>query len=178
MPLRRLWAVIPLAVLVAELAHVAGFGQAHLPGGDHAGSLFVWLAVALVALALAALVRALVATPSRPRTPIGEARTSVGLLASFALVAFAAIEIAEGHGVFGGGLRPLLAILPLAFLVSRFSRRVDRAIMRVAATIVAYARRSRIGSAGGHLARSHVRLETCGRIARRVARGRAPPQFA
>lgn len=176
MPLRRLWAGLPLAVLVALLAHVAGFGFAHVPGGGHVASLLVTLAVALAALALAAFARAVFTRRSIATTT--DVRKSAAWLAFLGAVAFAAIELAEGHGIFDAGLRPLLTTLPLALVVALFARGADRALARVAARIATYLRRERARTGSDYLGRTRARIATVAHDVRRATCGRAPPRFA
>lgn len=178
MPLRRLVLGVPLASLVAVLAHVAGFGYAHAPGGDHATALLSAVAAALVALLAAGFVRAAVAGAPEPIATNGAGNKSALALAARAAVAFAAIEIAEGHSILAG-VRPLLALVPLAFLVAAVTRRAAGFARRAGARVAAvYLRRLRARSMATFVERMRARVRAYDIVARHVARGRAPPRFA
>ncbi|GAC1490802.1 MAG: hypothetical protein NVS1B2_01190 [Vulcanimicrobiaceae bacterium] len=184
MLLRRLGSSVPLAVFVAVLAHVAGFGSTHAPGSQHAIELLVALAVALAALAGGIVVRAALAAAGHrrvahvPPSPLGHRLASAGVLAAFAALAFAAIEASEGNVIVDGSVRALVALLPIATLVTLLAPRARRALhaigTRVAVALVAHVRRDGARFAARRLVRAIARSAD-----RRGTRlGRAPPHIA
>ncbi len=187
MLLRRLGTSVPLAVLVAVLAHVAGFGRDHAPGAAHAIDLLAALGVALATLAGAVLIRAFTTTV-RDGRPVARAvhsrslgwyATRVGGLVALAAIAFLAIEAFEGNIAIDGSLRAIAALLPLAILVVFLSRRADGSLRALGARL-GLALGIRIARDNG--ARSHHRQLT--RVIAQSAvragarRGRAPPRIA
>ena len=188
MPLRRLWAGGPLALFVAILAHVAGFGRAHAPGAEHAGELLVVLAIALAVLAAAVLLRSLARAmgarnraagspttmPSTPRALAGY----VAALAALAGLAFAALEFVEGHLVTSGSLRSALALLPVAAIVAVIANRAGRTLDDIGSRIGAALAACAHDIVTAFAPRAVVRLRIG--VARRggALRGRAPPRIA
>ncbi|GAC1548378.1 MAG: hypothetical protein NVS3B16_21250 [Vulcanimicrobiaceae bacterium] len=179
MALRRLLVAVPLAVLVAVLAHVAGFGFAHAPGGDHASALFELLAGSLAALLAGAVYRGSVASTPTPIATKHAGRKGAVALAVLAAGALAAIELAEGHSLFGSaGLLPLLALIPLAVAVRSAARCASGLAARAGGQLAVYLRRVPGGSGAGFARRCRCRIRPYGSTVRRVTRGRAPPRFA
>lgn len=177
MPLRWLWVGFPLAVLVAVLAHVTAFGSDHAAGGAYATALSGILAGALtlrLGVAFARSARSVRGTFAT-RYDLGK---SALLLAIFAALAFAGIELSEGHAIFGAGLVPLVALLPIAFLVLVVARRVDRFAARVGSLAAVYLRRPTRRVVAAFVRRSRSRAGAAAVHDRRVARGRAPPLAA
>ena len=123
---RRLAVAAPLALLVAILAHAAGFGADHAPGADHARELVTSLGVALALLALATLLEAAFGIDRRDAGSARQDRWLPIALAAGGACAYAAIEFAEGHALFGGSLRALAAILPAAALIGQVARLAAR----------------------------------------------------
>lgn len=178
MPLKRLWVGLPLAVLVALIAHLAGFGSTHLPGNDHASVLFGAVGLTLAAFLAAAFLRPL---RSAARLSLATARPNgkaVLALAGVAALAFAAIELAEGRGVFSSTVLPLLALVPIAVIVGSLARRAESLAERAGARVAVYFRRSQ--DRFSHLVlgtRARAATHPTSVVVRRATRGRAPPRF-
>ncbi len=186
MLLRRIGTGVPLAVFVAVLAHVAGFGRDHAPGTGHAIDLFAMLAVAFVTLASAIVVRAFaavrdgrhVAHRSDARS-LGWHATRIAGLAALAAIAFAAIEACEGNANIGGSLRAIAALLPLATLIALLSRRAHRSLHALGSRIgVAYGVRAARGIAGSSRHRRLARVVARSTVRAGRRHGRAPPRIA
>jgi hypothetical protein len=186
MLLRRLLAGGPLAVLVAVLAHVAGFGFTHAPGTTHALDLAVALGSALATLVGVVVLRGF-ARGRGPRAqivPVTLVRpwstrfASVAELTGFAALAFVAIEALEGNLAFGGSLRAIIALVPIAMLVAWLAPHAGTTLREIGISLRAPLQtrgRDNVAPTSAHpsarvVATSHTA------IARR--RGRAPPLTA
>ena len=187
MTLRRLLVAAPLAMLVAVLAHVAGFGADHVLGGQQGLTLFCSALGALFALAAAAT---LTVARARPRSLAEAARglraalPGAGELGPFAawlfggaLAAFWGLELLEGHGPLAAlWVVPVAASLALATAVA--VRATTRWLAGAGLALAALARETSLG-----LAPRFVRIEARGlafqaRPRCRSRRGRAPPRLA
>ena len=122
MSLRQMGVVVPLAVLVAVLAHLAGFGADHAPGAAHAHGLLASLAAGLALSALATLLLGALRPHRRDRTPWQQERWLPMLLAGGGALAYASIEAVEGRFWSHGTVRSLVAIVPVAVVVWRLAR--------------------------------------------------------
>lgn len=177
MPLRWLWAGFPLAVLVAVLTHVAAFGTGHAAGGTYALALAGILAAAF-ALRFGAR---FVSSACAARDALGTKRDlgkSAFALAGVAMLAFAGLELLEGHDVWGAGVVPALVLLPIALGVLVLVRGLDRLATRAGALAARYLRRARIRLVATFERRARSRAFALVARSRRIARGRAPPRFA
>lgn len=138
--LRRLGLAVPLAVLVATLVHLALFGAEHAPGAAHASDLLTNLGAGL---ALAALGGVLFAALSRRRDErsIHKRRTNVSPLelALGGTLAYAVIELAEGHTPLGGGAWQIALTVGAAFLVSLLARSIGNLLRISGAALAAFA---------------------------------------
>ncbi len=145
MTLRRLGLAVPLAVLVAVLAHVVGFGAEHAPGAAHAAGLLTTLGVALGLAALVTLFAAALRADRRDGASPQQDRWLPLFLALGGAVAYGAIELAEGHTPLGGGAGALVSLVPAAALVSGLARLASRMLrlsgMALAALVPASSRR-------------------------------------
>ncbi len=181
---RRLAVWLPLAGLVAVLAHGLCFGAQHLPGTTQAGAVLGTLAAGLALVAVLYLLAGAVGLPViggaslRGFPAIDERFLSPAALSVAGGATFGLIELAEGHAPFAGGWTTLAALLAATAIVwcagllaARLLRVSGRALAalsegeRTCATPAAPTRtRSRIAAAWAQLACS--------------ARGRAPPHLA
>jgi hypothetical protein len=126
MTLRRLPATLPLALLVAILAHALRFGGDHHLGGENGLELLWAVLAALAGLAVAAVLSSALAGAGGRRTAavsrLLDALPGAGRFGSMACslalsgaAAFAALEWSEGHDPLGGPwLVPALAFVALA----------------------------------------------------------------
>ena len=112
---------VPLAVLVAVLAHVAGFGTEHVAGGAYAGTLLTTLGAALGAAFAAGFLDAAIRPGIRIATWSRDRYLAHTLLGG-GLLAYTAIEVLEGHANLGGSLRASLALVPSAAIVAWIAR--------------------------------------------------------
>lgn len=138
MTLRRALVTAPLAVLVAILTHAAVFAGGHALGGTHGSALLSVAVGGLLFVALAAFLRLAIAEPDARRgerwlrtlLPAGgrTVRTASVLLGT-GFVAFAAIELAEGHTMLAPAALGWLAAVSLAVA----------AVVRIAARWIAAA---------------------------------------
>jgi len=172
---RRLFGTLPLAALVAVLAHVVTFGTAHAPGGAFASALLAALALALGLPLVATFLGLDCAARTDASSWIRNACTAAGNGIAAVLV-FGAIEFAEGHTALP--LAALLAVLPLAALTLaglRLTRRIaGRAGLRARAWARVRVRRDAILFVRRVRAASLAALRT-GRLA---GAERAPPVLA
>ncbi len=179
MTARRLPVAVPLGVLVAVLAHLAGFGFGHAPGGPHATELLQVLGSALLLVLLCGFFGALL-RPASVRRLLGAKGDVSGLLllAVTGFAAYALIELAEGHFTLAGALRGLLYSLPAAALVGLAARAVARVTGRAARRFAGYARSRALGTLDSFVPVTSVasRLRTSPPWV--TWRGRAPPRFA
>lgn len=120
MSIRRLSAV-PLALLVAVLAHVATFGFEHAPGGRHAGELFGVLGAALLLMGLAAFFRAVLFGASAGIAAMKRGTDETLALAAAGFGCYGLLELAEGR-LPPGGVLPVVGVLLAAVLVAAFAR--------------------------------------------------------
>jgi len=187
MNLRRLLVAAPLALLVAILAHVAGFGTTHELGGERGLTLLLSALAALGGLAGAAAFAAALGRPAdladvvrqlRGALPgSGEIVPFAGVLFGGSLVAFWSLELLEGHG-------PLAAlwVLPVAAVLAVGTawtvRAATRWLARAGLAFAAFARELQVGLAllFAPLEARYVRAHARSRYGTR--RGRAPPQQA
>lgn len=178
MTLRVSWAGLPLAVLVAVLAHVAGFGSSHAPGNGHATGLLVALGLALALLVASVFLLAAaggsgaarsVARPGSPANVLG--------LATLGAAVLLAIEIAEGHAALAGSLPALAALLPIAALVALVARHAHCSLDAAGARCRAGLRRAAPRIWGGFAAYATYRVDARSAVRRDVSRGRAPPRY-
>ena len=174
MLLRRLLVGGPLAVLVAVLAHVVGFGFAHAPGTAHALDLAVALGSALATLGSATVLWGSARENElRARSTIA----SVAELSAFAALAFVAIEALEGNVALGGSLRAFAALVPIAMLVAWLAPRADTKLREFGISLRASLQRYRDDIALC-FARASTRLLATSQTTSSRCRGRAPPQHA
>lgn len=186
MLLRRLLVGGPLAVLVAVLAHVAGFGFAHAPGTTHALDLVVALGSALATLGSIVVLRGF-ARGRGPRArgvPVPLAQPwharlgSIAELIAFAALAFVAIEALEGNLAFGGSLRAIVALVPFAMLVGWLAPRAGTSLSDIGIAL-----RASLQTRGRYhialaMAYTSARVVAISRAAATCRRGRAPPLTA
>lgn len=177
MTLRRAAAALPLALSVAVVAHVAGFGADHVPGGGHAAVLLFGLFAALAALAGWTFGAGYFGRPSRPSiaTSATDGYLWATLTAGGAL-AFLAMEAIEGHlALAPGSLAALLALVPSALLVAICSRRLEASALRAgydsARVCEALPRLSSSRAARGPV----LAFSATSTYVARTTRGRAPP---
>jgi len=186
--LRRLWLGGPLGVLVAVLAHVAGFGADHVPGSVHAAELLGVLGATLALLALAVFVRGVasgaiagVTARSAPPEFARRLRTLAfdsAMLTLVGALAFALIEVCEGHLAVGGSLRAAFALLPVALGVAVLAPRAARSLHAAGSCVgasLAGPQRARNASV---VTRAMRRRHGCGRAQLGTLGGRAPPHLA
>jgi hypothetical protein len=185
MTLRRLLITAPLALLVAVLAHLAGFGAGHELGGDHGASLISSALAALFALAAAATLAAALGQANSPADVLAELRRALpgsgevlpfaGWLFGGSLPAFWGLELLEGHGPFGAGwLLPVAAVAALAMALA--VRLVTRWLAEAGMALAALSESLTLGPAA-RLAPLEIRsLSAAQRLARGTRRGRAPPR--
>ena len=186
MLLRRLFVGAPLAVVVAVVAHVAGFGFAHAPGTTHALDLAFALGSALAALAGGVILRGF----ARGRAfrlpgasqPLARSRhanlASVAQLTAFAALAFIAIEALEGNLAHVGSLHALVALValvPIAMVVGWLAPRAGATLCELGSSL-----RASLGTRGRDplalaLARRSTRVFAASQFAFARRRGRAPP---
>jgi hypothetical protein len=187
MNLRRLLVAAPLALLVAVLAHLAGFGTSHELGGERGLTLLCSALAALGGLAGAAAFAAALGRPRgladvarelRGALPgSGEIAPFAGVLFGGSLLAFWSLELLEGHG-------PLAAlwVLPVAALLALGTawtvRVATRWLARAGLAFAAFAREVQLGLAVlfAPIEARYVRAVARSRCGSR--RGRAPPQQA
>jgi hypothetical protein len=187
MNLRRLLVAAPLALLVAVLAHLAGFGTSHELGGDKGLTLLYSALAALGGLAGAAVFAAALSRPARLADVArrlrailpgsGELAPFAGVLFGGSLVAFWSLELLEGHS-------PLTAlwVLPVAAIIALGTawtvRAATRWLARAGLAFAAFASELHVGLAllfapvDARYVRAHARSRGSSR------RGRAPPQQA
>jgi hypothetical protein len=187
MTIRKLSAFVPSALVVAVGAHVAATGLGHAPGGNGAGTLLAWigawLAMGLSSAFLSGLLGTRTARPGtanvRPSIATRRRRAyGVVALALGGTVAYAAVELAEGHLAAGGLLRALVASLPLAAIVAHVARTAGSAAVQVGTRLGRLAEKhARPADAPFEPAR-HDRRFARGRLALFSGGGRAPPLFA
>jgi hypothetical protein len=187
MTLRRLLAAAPLALLVAYLAHAVGFGTSHAPGAANAGALLGGLLAALAVAALAPVLW-LVFRPSSNRSlkdalqalsanlpGAGNPAILAAVLAAGGGLAFAGIELSEGHGLTLSwaiaGL--LLAAVAIAALTGAALTWLARLGLYIAALCARLPERLRPAITFAPLA-----LVPVSSLARGSRRGRAPPRLA
>ena len=175
MCLRRLGLAVPLAFLVAILAHLAGFGADHAPGAAHAHGLLLGLAATLGLLALATIFAGALRLERRDKGTSPQAPWLPIVLAAGGFAAFGAIELVEGHAPFGGGLRALAAIGPAAVLVAKISRIAARMLRRTGAALAALAPPHSLPLPRFAATRLLRMAASRSADARGSARGRAPP---
>ena len=187
MTLRRLLVAAPLALLVAFLAHLAGFGTDHVLGGQPGVALLCSALGALFALAGGAT---LTVALGRPRS-LGEAADELrGMLPGAgdvvpfaawlfggAVVAFWSLELLEGHAPLGA-----LWIVPVAALLALGAAAVSRAVVRWLAraglSLAKLADEIPLGSSP-RFVRLEARSLAVPHLPRRGSRrGRAPPRLA
>lgn len=177
MPLRWVWTGLPLAIFIAVLAHVAGFGFSHAAGGAYALGLFGAFVVGLLLRIGSAF-----AGPARmpSRDPVAGFSGVPGMLglASVAGCAFAAIEFVEGHEIVAAGLVPVFALIPLTWLVRVLVRRLETAADTAGVRALTYLKRVCERIAGMYVRREQIRGHARATAAGRTASGRAPPRFA
>lgn len=178
MKLRGLLAGIPLAVLVAVLAHAAAFGFDHAPGAGSATGLIVTLAAGLALLLLSVFFGAAVGFDTGSLAAYNRRGFSVLGLAALAAGAFVAIELSEGHIGGGGILRALIAVLPLAAAVAYLGRRAQRALARAGGSFAEFARCIARGGIAGFVRCIANRIAGRRPASLRARSGRAPPSFA
>jgi hypothetical protein len=185
MALRRALVTAPLALLVALLAHVAGFGGGHAFGGDH-GRQVLYLAVGGPALlVLAAVVwlglterdrrrgeRALLALlPGQ-----GRFAAAFAVLGSASLALYAGVEMLEGHAPLAPA--SLIALACSTALIAAAARLCARWL--AAAGFLLAAAEDTVLQAGAprlRLALAPAPRATSADL-RSASRGRAPPLFA
>jgi len=186
MTLRRLLVAAPLALLVAVLAHLAGFGTDHVLGGQHGFTLLCSALGALFALAGSAT---LTVALGRPRS-FGEAAQGLrgalpgagelvpftAWLAGGALAAFWGLELLEGHAPFASlWVVPIASLLALA--VAAAARAATRWFARAGLALATLAREIALGI-GPRSVRLEARSLTVHTRPRRGSRcGRAPPRL-
>ncbi|HMD03410.1 MAG TPA: hypothetical protein VKG44_10655 [Candidatus Baltobacteraceae bacterium] len=187
---RRLLTALPLALLVAVLAHFAGFGTSHALGGPHGEALIFATLAALTGSALLALLRsALGATGGRrsAAAAIADLRAAVpaaGEILPFsawllggALTTFWALELLEGHALQSG-----LWVVPVAALVALGVAGAVRAATRWLAhaglALATLCRPGWIGATTLFFRFESAVPASCPRLAGDAHRGRAPPRFA
>ncbi len=187
MNLRRLLVAAPLALLVAVLAHLAGFGTAHELGGEQGATLLFSALGALVALAGVAALAVALGRPASVGQAVRQLRDElpgsgeIGPFAAWlfggALLSFWSLELLEGHG-------PLAAVwvVPVAGALALGTALAVRAVTRWLAhaglALAALAQHVDLGIAP-HFARLEAygsRIEA--RATRGSHRGRAPPRLA
>lgn len=190
MTLRKLSAFLPWALLVGALVHAAGSGFGHAPGGRFALELLGLLGATVLATLATVFVAALLATlrtrAGSPRSAwapsdIATGRSSVKSIAGLALAgtaAYLALELLEGHASLGGGLRALLASVPVAALVALLSCRAERAAGRAGtACAAALGPADRPASIRPIVLPERRPSFPLRRVTARARRGRAPPHF-
>jgi hypothetical protein len=183
MLLRRLGLIAPLAVLVAVLVHLALFGTQHAPGAEHAGRLFSSLGAALSLAALGSVLFAALGLQRRRRREhriAGAHRLFFPLeLAAGGTLAFALIELAEGHSPLACGAWQFAATAAAAYAVALFARYVTRLLARSGDALAAFANTSH---APAPVAFAFVRTLRSARAYRasrpNACQGRAPPLFS
>ncbi len=171
---RRLGVWLSLAVLVAVVAHGLRFGAEHLPAGAHAASLLGMLGAGLVLAALAALYAAAL----RRRAPAASPRWQCAfpaVLALGGLGAYNLIELSEGHAPFAGGPRVLLAVGLAAVLVFGLSRLTSKLLAASGEALAAFAAVAQCAGVPSAVTLRDGPVLPPHRLARREARGRAPP---
>lgn len=180
MLLRRLFVGGPLAVLVAVLAHVAGFGFAHAPGTTHALDLVVALGSALATLGSIVVLRSFARGrgPHPQSVPMHARLGSISELIAFAALAFVAIEALEGNLAFGGSLRAIVALVPFAMLVDWLAPHAGTTLSDIGIALrdsLQTRGRYRIAPASAY---TSVRVVATSQAASARRRGRAPPLTA
>jgi hypothetical protein len=185
MALRRALVTAPLALLVAILAHVVGFGGSHTFGGDYGQQVLALGFAGPALLALAAIVWLGLTESDRRRGEAallallpggGRPAVAFATLGTSALAVFAAIELLEGHAAFGPA--SLLALACATALIA-ISARLSARWLAAAGSLVALAGCCaplatapglRLALVAAPRARSVHRCST--------RRGRAPPLLA
>ena len=186
MLLRRLLVGGPLAILVAVLAHVAGFGFAHAPGTGHALDLAIALGSAFATLGCAVVLRGFArgrgptarSTVRLPFPALLAKRTSVAELSAFAALAFVAIEALEGNLAFGESLRAIAALVPFAILVAWLAPQANRKLVEIGISLRTSFETRRRDGAVLSFARESVHVFATSQCASSRRRGRAPPLTA
>ena len=188
MTLRRLPATLPLALLVAILAHALRFGGDHHLGGEN-GSELLWATLAaLGGLAVAAVLSSALGGADRGRKTAAVSRLLDALpgagrfgsmacsLALSGAAAFGALEWTEGHDPLGGPwLAPALALV--AFAVAGLVRLAVGSLARAGLALAACERTlAPVVASFVFPAPELVAVRTASRAGRRF--GRAPPRSA
>ncbi len=171
---RRLGVWLPLAVLVAVLAHGLRFGAQHLPAGAHAASLFGTLGAGLALVALATVYAAALRCGTAAASPRWE-RAFPAVLTLGGLGTYGLIELSEGHAPFAGGPQVLLAVGLAAALVLGLFRLVSRLLAASGEALAAFATIARLGGMPSLFLSGGGPAPLFRRLARSDARGRAPP---
>lgn len=172
---RRVGISLPLALLVAVLAHGLCFGARHLPGTVHADSLLGTLAAGLALAALSAVFTGALrwkgSDPGSSAWPFAQpALLGVGGLAFFALT-----ESAEGRSPVGGGSPTLAALAVAAAFVWLTARLLGAALTASGRALALLASAHRLSpSPAAGAGRGTLIARTC-RFFRSTFRGRAPP---
>jgi len=170
----RLGVCLPLAVLVAVLAHGLRFGAEHLPAGAHAASLFGTLGAGLGLAALAAVYAAALrwgAAAASPRwEPAFPATLALGGLGAYGL-----IERSEGRAPFTDLPHVLLAVGLAAALVLGIFRLISGLLAVSGEAFAAFAAIARTADAPSAFTPRGGPLLLLRGLARCNARGRAPP---
>ena len=182
MTLRRLGTFAPLAVLVAVLVHLAIFGTEHAPGAEHAARLYTGLGASLVLAALGSVMYAAL----RARRHARRERRAVGLhralfplqLAAGGTLAFALIELAEGHTPLAAGAWQFAATAAAACVVAAFAHHVARLLTLSGRALAAFASTVSRSPALSVFTRAFPSFRVRGAVRPDACRGRAPPLFA
>ena len=187
MNLRRLLVAAPLALLVAVLAHLAGFGTSHELGGERGVALLLSALAALGGLAGVAAFGAALGRPTGLAGVVRQLRAALpgsGEIAPFAavlfggsLLAFWSLELLEGHGPLAAlWVLPVAAVFALA--TAWTVRAATRWLAEAGLAFAAFARDVHAGLAVlfAPLEARSVRAHARSRYGSR--RGRAPPQQA
>lgn len=170
----RLGVWLPLAVLVAVLAHGVRFGAQHLPAGAHAASLFGTLGAGLALAALTAVYLAAL----RPGEGVARRRCPPALPAPLTLGglgAYGLIELSEGRAPFAGGPSVLLTVILAAALVSGLFHLIAGMLAASGRALAALTAGTKIRGVPPALGRETCRILLRCRLAAGHARGRAPP---
>jgi hypothetical protein len=184
MTLRKLSAFVPSALVVAVGAHLAAAGIGHAPGGERAGNLIAWIGAWLAVSLFGAFLSGLLGIAALPREGFRRSIATRGRRAYDAValgvagtVAYAAVEIAEGHLAAGGLLRALVASFPLATVVAALARAAGSVAVRAGSRLGRLLERQ-VRRSGAPVAPSRdARLVARIRLALFSGGGRAPPLF-